>query len=78
MCLCAQSCLTLCDPLDCSLPGSPVYRISQARIQEWVAISFYRGSSQPGMEPASVLLALQEDSLPAEPLGKSIIFVVDF
>ena len=35
-----QSCLTLCDPMDCSLPGSPVPGILQARTLEWVAISF--------------------------------------
>ena len=44
-CLIAQSCLTLCDPMDCSPPGSSVHGILQARIQEWVAISFSRGSS---------------------------------
>ena len=43
----AQSCLTLCDPMDCSLPISSVHGIFQARILEWVAISFSRGSSQP-------------------------------
>ena len=43
----AQSCLTLCDPVDCSPPGSSVHRILQARILEWVAISFSRGPSQP-------------------------------
>ena len=43
----AQSCLTLCDPVDCSLPSSSVHGILQARILEWVAISFSRGSSQP-------------------------------
>ena len=43
----AQSCPTLCDPMDCSLPGSSVHGIFQARVLEWVAISFYRGSSQP-------------------------------
>ena len=42
-----QSCLTLCNPMDCSLPGSSVHGISQARIPEWVAISFSRASSQP-------------------------------
>ena len=42
-----QSCLTLCDPVDCSLPGSSVHEILQARILEWVAISFSRGSSRP-------------------------------
>ena len=42
-----QSCLTLCDHLDCSLPGSPVRGSLQARILEWVAIPFSRGSSWP-------------------------------
>ena len=44
----AQSCPTLCYPMDCSPPGSSVHGILQARILEWVAISFSRGSSQPG------------------------------
>ena len=39
--------MTLCDPMDCSLPGSSVHGISEASILEWVAISFSRGSSQP-------------------------------
>ena len=43
----AQSCPTLCDPVDCSLPGFSVYGILQARILEWVTISFSRGSSRP-------------------------------
>ena len=43
----AQSCPTLCDPMDCSLPGFSVHGIFQARILEWVAISFSRRSSQP-------------------------------
>ena len=47
VCLVAQLCPTLCDPMDCSPPGSSVHGISQARILEWVAISFSRGSSQP-------------------------------
>ena len=42
-----QSCLTLCDTMDCSPPGSSVHGIFQARVLEWVAISFSRGSSQP-------------------------------
>ena len=49
VCVCvlfAQLCLTLCDSIDCSLPGSFV-RVLQARILEWVAITFSRGSSQP-------------------------------
>ena len=49
MCVClhAQSCLNLCEPTDCSPPGSSVHGISQATILEWVAISSSRGSSQP-------------------------------
>ena len=43
----AQSCPALCDPTDCSPPSSSVRRILQARVLEWVAISFSRGSSQP-------------------------------
>ena len=43
----AQSCLMLCDPMDCSLPGSSVHGILQTRVLERVAISFSRGSSQP-------------------------------
>ena len=46
-----QSCPTLCDPVDCSLPGFSVHGIFQAKILEWVAISFSRGSSQPGFDP---------------------------
>ena len=43
----AQSCPTLCDPMDCSLPGSSVHGIFQAIVLEWIATSFPRGSSQP-------------------------------
>ena len=43
--VCAQLCPTLCDPKDDSLPGSSVHENSQARILQWVAISFFRGSS---------------------------------
>ena len=56
-CLVAKSCLTVCDPMDCSLPVSSVHGISQARILECVAISFSRGSSCPRIEPASPVLA---------------------
>ena len=45
--LVAQSCLTLCHPIDCSSPGSSVCEIPQARILEWIAIPTSRGSSQP-------------------------------
>ena len=53
-CVCAksfQSCLTLCDAVDGSPPGSSVHGILQARILEWVAIPFSRDLSDPGMEP---------------------------
>ena len=43
----SQLCPTLCDPLDCSPPGSSIHGIFQARELEWVAIAFSRGSSQP-------------------------------
>ena len=46
-CLIAQSCLTLCDPVDYSPPGSSVHGVFQAKILEWVAISYSRGSTQP-------------------------------
>ena len=49
-CVCVlvpQLCLTLCDPMDCSLPRSSVHGICQARILEWGAISYSKGSSQP-------------------------------
>ena len=59
--LITQSCLTLCDPLNCSPPGSSVHGILQARILEWVAISFSRDLPDPGIEPKSP--ALQAESL---------------
>ena len=45
VCVCAQLCPTLCDPVDYSLPGSSLHRILQARILEWVAMPSSRGSS---------------------------------
>ena len=59
------SCVQLfCDPMDCSLPGSSVHGILQARILEWVAMPFPRGLPNPGIKPVSpVALALQVDSL---------------
>jgi len=61
--LVAQLCPTLCSPMDCSPPGSSVHGILQARILEWVAISYFKGSS-PGIKPESP--SLQADSLPSE------------
>ena len=56
--LVTQLCLTLCDPMDCSPPGSSVHGIFQARIMEWVAISFSGDLPDPGKEsPDSCALA---------------------
>ena len=43
----AKSCLTLCHPVDCSLPGSSAHEIFQARTLEWLAVSYFRGSFWP-------------------------------
>ena len=64
----AQSCLTLCNSVDCNLPGSSVHGILQARIPEWVAIFFSRDVPNPGIEPGSP--ALQANALTSEPPGK--------
>jgi len=44
-----QSCLTLCDPMDCSLPGSFVHGIFQARVLEWGAIAFFGMDARVGL-----------------------------
>ena len=61
-----------CNPRDCCLPVSFVHGISQARMLEWVAISFSRGSSQPRDRTWSP--ALQEDSLPLSHHGSPCVF----
>ena len=63
-----QSCLTLCDPMDCSLPGSSVHGILQARILEWVASTSPGDFSDPGIEPMCPVL--KADSLLSEPPQK--------
>ena len=69
--LVAQPCPTLCNSMNCNLPGSSVYGILQARILEWIAVPFSRGSSQPRIEPRSHIAGgLQVDSWPSEPPGK--------
>ena len=50
----AQSCLTLCDPMDCSPPGSSLHGIFQARVLERIAISFSADLLDPGIEPVSL------------------------
>ena len=63
-CMCAKSllsCLILCEPMDCSPPGSSVHGILQARTREWVAYLFSRASSQPSIKSTSVMsLALSD------------------
>ena len=55
VCSVTHSCLTLCDPMDCSWPGSSVHGIFQARILEWVAISYPRDLSDPWIKPSSLV-----------------------
>ena len=71
-CLVAQLCLTLCDPMDCGLPGSSVHGILHLRTLEWVAMPSPGDLPNPGIKPRST--ALQEDSLPSEPAGKPYYF----
>ena len=52
----AQSCPTLCDPMDCSLPGSSVHGIFQAIVLEWIAIPSPADLPDPGIEPGSPAL----------------------
>ena len=68
--LVAQSCLTLCDPMNSSPPGSSVHGILQERILEWVAIPFSRGSSQPRDQTWVSCIILR--FLLSEPPGKPI------
>ena len=60
--------IQLCDPMDCSLPGFSIHGIFQARVPEWVAISFSGDLSDPGIKPGSP--TLQADALPSKPPGK--------
>ena len=66
-----QSCLTLCDTMDYSAPGSSVHEIPQARILEWVAMPSSRDLPDPGIEPESPAAApaLQADSSPLSHWG---------
>ena len=70
VCVCVRA-LTLCDPMDCSLPGSSVHGIFQARILEWVAISYSGGSSRPEIELTSLVSpALAGGFFTTAPSGK--------
>ena len=66
--LVAQSCPAVCDPMDYSFPGSSVHGILQARILEWVAISFSRGSSWP--RDRTHIFCLASGFFNTEPRGK--------
>ena len=73
-----QSCPTLCDPMDCSLPGSSVHGVFQAIVLESIAISFSRGSSQPrdwGRQPNYSQYMSEETCLPACVLSHVRLFV---
>ena len=69
MCSVAQMCLTLCDPMDCSPPGSSVHEIFLARILEWVAISSSRGSFS-SRDRTSCVYCIAREFFTAESLGK--------
>ena len=68
--LVAQLCLTLWDPMDCSPPGSSVHGILQARILDWLAISFSRGSSRPS--DWTQVSCIAGDTLPLSHQGSPI------
>ena len=68
--LLAQSCLTLCDPMDCNPPGSSVHIILQASLLEWVAIPFSRGYSWPRVR--NWVSHIAGSSLSLKPWGKPL------
>ena len=76
-CAQSESHPALCNPMDCSLPGSSVHGIFQAKILQWVATSYFWGSSQPRDHPCLLrLLHWQVDSLPLAPPAKVILYLV--
>ena len=72
----AQSCPTLCDPIDCSLPGSSAHGILQARVLEWVAVSFSRRSSQPRDRTWVSRIAGRHFTIWAKLMGQTHVFCV--
>ena len=69
-----QSCLTLCHPMNCSLPGSSVHGVSQARLLEWVTISFSRGSSWS--RDQTWVFCLAGGFFTTEPPGKPLLYII--
>ena len=84
VCLCAKSlqlCPTLCDPMNCSLPGSSVHGILQERILEWVAMSSSRGSSQTRDQTcvsstAGRLFTIEPLGKPSNQITYTLIFIL--
>ena len=68
----AQSCLTLCDPMDCILPGFSVHGISRQEYWDGLLFPSPGDLPDPGIKPRSP--ALQADTLPSEPPGKPVYF----
>ena len=77
VCMITEPCLILCSHMDCGPPGPSVHGIFQARILEWVAISYFRKSSQPKdqTQVSFVSCISRSDSLPLAPPRKPIIKV---
>ena len=77
-CSVAQSCPTLCNPMNCGLPGSSVHGILQARLLEWIAVSSSRVSSWPMSGWSPCLLHWQVDSLPLSHLGSLDLLAIHY
>ena len=76
-----QSCLTVCDPMDCDPPSFSVHEISQARILEWAAIFFYRESSWPRNQTLISCVSCTDRSLPlcgTSAFSKSSLYIWKF
>ena len=72
MCVCGQSCPTLCDPTNCSPPGSSVHRILQARILEWVATSFSKIKTAAAAAKSLQSCPTLCDPIEGSPLGSPV------
>ena len=72
--LVAQLCLTLCDPMDCSLPDSSIHGVLQARILEWVVCPPLGDLPNPGVEPG--FPALQANSSPSSELNSQLDYQI--